>query len=173
MTTPIKSSWQLFIDKFIETGDHIMAYSAAYPGVTRKVAATKGKALLNRSEISREVDRIQSEKRRRIGELRDGELTASQKNGVLSEVELDLLLSQIARGDIRFPKMVIARDGSSVEVMIGPDISDRIAAIDKLYKRLGSYSPSRQDAFPKSDYAGWSNEQLEAELKRNMEILND
>jgi hypothetical protein len=61
-----------------------------------------------------------------------GEIEATIK----SDLELDLILSQLATNNIEVEEFI---QGTAVLRGITP--SEQIAAIDKLYKRRGSYAP--------------------------------
>lgn len=69
-----------------------------------------------------EVRAEESERQKLRSEARKNEI----QDQILTEIEIDLILSKIAKGEI---------EDSSV--------ADRISASDKLYKRKGSYAPTK------------------------------
>lgn len=73
---------------------------------------------------------------------RQGLLSESLKDEIqaqiLTETEIDLILSKIVTGDIKVEEYI---KGEPVIRDISP--SDIIAAADKLYKRKGSYAPTK------------------------------
>lgn len=74
------------------------------------------------------------EKQAAISESLKDEIQAQ----ILTEIEIDLILSKIVTGDIKVEEYI---KGEPVIRDVSP--SDIIAAADKLYKRKGSYAPAK------------------------------
>ncbi len=74
------------------------------------------------------------EKQAAISESLKDEIQAQ----ILTEIEIDLILSKIVTGDIKVEEYI---KGEPVIRDVYP--SDIIAAADKLYKRKGSYAPAK------------------------------
>lgn len=86
---------------------------------------------------------------------------------ILTSLERQVILSQIARGEIRLKKPMIVAGGSglgsSVEhVDVDPDWTDRKNAIAELNKMDGAYAPSKLEGTIKSevDFSKLSDEDL-------------
>lgn len=133
----MKPEWNLFIDNYVKTNDHIQSYQLAYPGVNRKSAATKGKALLQKSDIRDLILAVQRKKSELVTIAAETRLIDKAAN-IITESELDSILSQIVRREIKFKRIAIV-NGRAASIEIEPDAGEVLAAADKLYRRFGSF----------------------------------
>jgi len=137
----MKSQWKIFADFYLACSDHIAAAKAAYPKLKDdKVAATRGKQLLVNETISAYIQ----ERQIKIQEAKESELIRAAKAGVLSEIELDLFLSRIIKGE-EFDQISFTVKNDIVGALVKsasvkPGLSDRIKAAELLYRRFGSYA---------------------------------
>lgn len=138
----LKPEWQVFINEFMASNDHIAAYQAAYPGVNRKSAATKGKKLLQHETIKYVIDQRGQRKATLINEATDKEIIEAAKGRVLSESEVDAMLCDIIAGRLELFKPIVVQ-GRIVKVATVPNYQDRIQAAAQYYKRFGSYAPTQ------------------------------
>lgn len=142
MVSSPKAKHDIFIRKLIETGttaeNIIAAYHTAYPNCkSDKVAKSNGYKLLRIATIKKAIEQGLKEKARIIEEARKKELQALAKSEILSQFEVDTVLTEIITGEW-FKK-------NKVRVNAG----DVIAAIDKYNKRFGSYAAKKfEDVTP-------------------------
>lgn len=167
----IKIQWQVFVNEFIASGDHIGAYCKAYPGTSRKVASNKGKDLLRRPDISKIIEESNNRKQTLINQARDQEIINAAKNRTLSEVEVDGILCDIINGKSEVEKVMIIRN-VVVKVKVKPDHSEKIQAIDKYYRRFGSYAPEKHQTIP-DPLASKTTQELQDLLESKQKLLND
>lgn len=83
-----------------------------------------------------------------ISKIKDKNLLKKAKKEIISEIELDAILSGIARGTIIKKKTIpefnnITNKYTMVTIDEEPSHYERILAADKLYKRKGSYDALR------------------------------
>jgi hypothetical protein len=170
----MKPEWDTFIQDYLTTGDHIGAYLKAYPAVSRKTAATKGKALLTKAEVKSVINGFNERKTELITHVRDATIiSAATERNILTAMELDFVLSQIIRGELKNEKVIMSAGGKPVKVQVAPDMTERIAAIDKLYKRNGAYITDRRNPHDAPPLASKTLSELEAELAHYNELLHD
>jgi hypothetical protein len=67
-----------------------------------------------------------------------------RKSSIMTAIERQELLSQIAKGEIKLKKQIIV-GGEPFDVEHDPDISDRINAIKELNKIDGNYTPIKTE----------------------------
>ena len=92
----------------------------------------------------KEAKKIHSERNKQREEVRLSVTTETLKNelneAIISDLELEAILCQIASGNLKIAEIV---QGEAVLTDIKP--SDMVNAIDKLFKKRGSYAPTKQD----------------------------
>lgn len=88
----------------------------------------------------KEATQAQKSKEKVISEVRDKEIAEAAKNGVLSELELDLFLSAVVKGEESLDNLpFVTRDKNSVkQAPVKPNLLAKIKATELLYKRKGS-----------------------------------
>jgi hypothetical protein len=91
-----------------------------------------------------EAKTIHSERNKHKEEVRLSVTTETLKNAVneaiISDMELEAILCQIAQGNLKIAEIVA---GEAVLTDIRPN--DMVNAIDKLFKKRGTYAPTKQD----------------------------
>ena len=94
----------------------------------------------NELKEAREAIRLEMEAKECIRQAELSEQLKSEINAAIkSDLELDLILSQLAAGECLVEEYV---KGVAVIRNISP--LEQISAIDKLFKRRGSYAPLKQ-----------------------------
>ena len=94
----------------------------------------------NELKIAREAIKVEQDAKEKILQDNLSEQLKSEINAsIASDLELDLILSQIASGNLQVEEWV---RGDVILRNVVP--MEQIAAIDKLYKRRGSYAPLKQ-----------------------------
>jgi hypothetical protein len=171
MVKGIKAEWQLFINEYLASGDKIGAYLHAYPNTNRKVASNKANQLLKRPEIGKIIEERSNRKKTLINETRDAEIIQAAKTNVLSELEVDAELSKIINGTAEVEQIYIIRN-SPVRIKVKPNHSEKIQAIDKYYRRHGSYAPEKHQ-FPPDPLAQKSTEELKTLLQQTTSMLRE
>ncbi|WP_430897656.1 MULTISPECIES: terminase small subunit [unclassified Paraflavitalea] len=170
MSNRIKVEWQVFVNEYLASDDHIGAYQKAYPGSDRKLAATRGKRLLNVAAIQKVISESRNRKKTLVNEVRDKEIIEAAKGSVISELEVDKVLSQIITGKHQVERVFIIRN-QPIKIKVGPEHNDILSAIDKYYKRYGSYAPNKVSiADPFKDM---SDDELKALLKQKQAEIDD
>jgi hypothetical protein len=139
----MKSEWVTFIDNYIASQDHIGSYQKAYPGTSRKTAATKGKLLLARPDIGKKIAELQQRKSSIVETVREQAIREAAQSEVIAEMEVDAVLSKIIKGELEIEKVFFNRQGVPIKIKIKPDHSDILAAVDKFYRRFGAYKDDR------------------------------
>lgn len=168
----MNAKWERFIEEYITTSDHIAAYQNVYAGSSRKTAATKGLILLKKKEIAEQVISRQRTKQALIEQARNQKIKEQATDKILSELELDALMSQIATGTLEIDKVFIDRTGAAKSIKVKPDHSERINAMNALYRRYGSFTQDRKNPLdPKPD--SYSIEELTQILNKNLSLLKD
>jgi hypothetical protein len=81
-----------------------------------------------------------------LEEARNELITEEMRNSILSTIELDARLCAIIEGKLIAEKIVRNKDGNPTRISCLPSHRDIIYAIDKLYRRRGSYrKPGEKD----------------------------
>lgn len=94
----------------------------------------------NELKVARDAIRLEMEAKEAMLQAEMSEQLKSEINACIkSDLELDLILSQIATANIEIAEYV---KGEAITRGVTP--FEQIAAIDKLYKRRGSYAPLKQ-----------------------------
>lgn len=96
----------------------------------------------NELKVAREAIKAEQDAKEKI--LQDNlieQLKSEINASIKSDLELDLILSEIASGGCQVEEFV-----KGVAVIRNVQPMEQIAAIDKLYKRRGSYAPIKQAA---------------------------
>lgn len=140
----LKTSHQLFVGKYLETRSHIDSYLYAYPHVNRVTAATKGKALLKLPKIALLLKDVLRSGNQIIDDVRRDIITKAAAS-VMSETEIDEILSEIVRGRLLVKQKIQTKVGE-VEVERPPEHSDISRAAELLYKRKGSFAAEKTEA---------------------------
>lgn len=179
----MRDQWTLFINKYVETQDHITSYQHAYPPASRKTAATKGRELLKRDEIWNAIVLKQQYRASVITEAR-GVITAKDvhsmvdvlsENDIATELEMDIYLTKMMKGEILEERIFIV-GGVATKVKVAPDINTRINAMDKLYRRKGAYMNDRNNPRNPANQkppGTESLEELQIILEQNLKLLNE
>jgi len=87
-----------------------------------------------------EYESEMAEKERIRKENMPAEVKAEIMANIATETELDLILSKIAYGDVTVEEYI-----KGIAVVRGVTPTEQIAAIDKLYKRKGSYATIKNE----------------------------
>jgi len=143
----VKLEWIVFAQEYLASNDHIGAYMKAYKTDDRHNAATRGKTLLKHPAIQQLLREPIERKATLVNEIREEEIIKAAKDRVISEMEVDAVLCDIILGKQMVKKTFVLR-GQLVKVDTEPDHSERIAAIDKYYRRFGSYAPEKHAIEP-------------------------
>ena len=94
----------------------------------------------NELKVAREAIKVEQDAKESILQANLSEqLNAEINASIKSDLELDLILSEIASGGVQVEEYI---RGEAVIRNVAP--MEQIAAIDKLYKRRGSYAPLKQ-----------------------------
>lgn len=142
---------QVFIDQMILHNDAIKAYKAAYPNCKKDTTArVNSYKLLQITTIAAQIATGLEENRRVVHEARRKQLEKEAQENVISEAEVDAVLSKIITGEMEQEKKAVVynRDKGKFETVTyfeKPDATQRINAADKYYKRKGSYAPSKTE----------------------------
>ena len=145
-----------FAEHYAETRNGVFSAQKAYPNQSKKSAAVTATRLLKKIEIFQLVDKLETEKNRKVLQLENEYLDETKKK-TISDIETDYLLSQIVRGEVAFEKLFkvneyipayTSKDGKVIpaqsittfkKILCSPSIMDRINAANTLYKRKNSY----------------------------------
>jgi hypothetical protein len=73
-----------------------------------------------------------------IEEVRKEAIAKAAKEGIISDMELEAQLCKIAMGELEITKTVI-QNGEEKKIKCKPTPFDMVLAIDKLWKKRGSY----------------------------------
>lgn len=132
-----------------EASEMIAVYKACYPRCIKDTSARVAcYRMLQDSEIVAAIDKLKQEKEEQYKKARQKEIEKLAKEQVVTEVQLDAVLSQIALGNYRKTKKVLAFNKStslfhSADVVEQPDETAMIAAANLLYKRKGSFAEKK------------------------------
>jgi gamma-glutamylcyclotransferase (GGCT)/AIG2-like uncharacterized protein YtfP len=104
--------------------------------------------LLQDTELVAAIDKLKQEEESARKRARQREIETQARQQVVTEIELDAVLSNIATGKLVRKKKIVVynpveKKHQQVTVDIEPDENARIAAADKLYKRKGSYASKK------------------------------
>ena len=136
---------------FQERADFVKSYVAK--GKKRKEVLAKFVKKWQTSD--RTFDRVWKEANRQHSELQQEAKQAANKvyietaenaakEAIMSKIERQQILTQIARGEIPLKKPIVV-DKQIEEIEIVPDWMDRKAAIAELNKMDGDYAPTRNE----------------------------
>lgn len=143
-----KRKHKIFIEQLIIHGDQVKAYQAAYPKVSEVTARKNSYRLLQNANISAKVREGVEEKEQIIKRAQREEIERLARDQVISETQIDATLSSIITGSFRqFKKVVVwnpeKKVHQTITVEVAPDASDVVAAANLLFKRKGSFAPTR------------------------------
>lgn len=136
-----KASWTIFINHYMETGDHVGAYKKAYPQVKRNSAATRGKILLQRPEVAAKVKELAEAKEAVLKAERERLTKIAAQDGLLAEQDVDRMLCAIISGTHVTEKIFLDRGGNPIKIKVKPTLKEQQTAMDMYYKRFGKYPP--------------------------------
>lgn len=167
----MKGQWITFCDYYVINSDHIDAYMKAYPKCNNRAnASKKGLELLKKPQIKVYLDEAFARKKIIVDGARDQALKEAAQKNVLSEIEVDSILCKIIDGKHTAKKIFII-NRKPVKVDVTPDIGEQLDAIDKYYKRFGSYAPEKKQDVA-DPLAAKTNDELKASLNELRNILN-
>lgn len=132
-----------------QASEMITVYKACFPNcISDKSARSACYRMLQDVDIVIAIDKLKQEKEEQYKKARQKEIEKLAKEQVVTEVQLDAVLSQIALGNYRKTKKVLAFNKStsqfhSADVMEQPDETAMIAAANLLYKRKGSFAEKK------------------------------
>ncbi len=168
----MKAQWIIFADEYVIHSDHMTAYMKAYPNTKdRKTASTKGLELLKKPAVLSYIDDANRRKAIIIDGAREAALIKAAQKGIMSEIEVDKILCEIIAGTRKSTRLIVLK-GKIVKVDVVPEIAEQIQAIDKFYKRYGSYAPIKH-TLPPDPLTSKSDKELEEMLAKSKTILND
>lgn len=168
----MKATWLTFANEYLIDNDHIRAYQVAFPKITdRKVAATRGLALLRKPQIASYI-RDETERKKIIVEAaREKEIINAARKRIISETEVDAILCDIISGAHEVERVIIIR-GKPVRIKVKPEMQEKIQAINTYYKRFGSFAPEKSNT-PPDPLALKSNDELMEMLEETLKLLRD
>lgn len=170
----MKAQYLVFIDNYLVNNDHIASYALAYPGNNRKNCSTKGAKLLKNPEVRKMINERKTERDAIVAKVRQEQIQEIAKNQVASEFELDSIVTGIARGETLLEKIFVDRNGAAKSIKVKPDASDRLAAINMLYRRNGSFiQDKRNPDDKKDDFEKKSLSELKELLNKTLSQIND
>jgi hypothetical protein len=112
--------------------------------ILRKITENYGIGKSSVEKYIKEAKVIHSERNKQREEVRLSVTTEVLKNelneAILSDMELEAILCTIAKGNIEVEEII---RGQAVLRNVLP--SEQIGAIDKLFKKRGTYAPTKQD----------------------------
>lgn len=128
------------------------------PDIMRKIAPKCGKSKSTQDRWFAEAEKQYLENQNRLRPIKEKaeeeavyEATKEAiKTGILSKLERQKILSDIAKGDIPLSKYIVC-DGIIHEREIIPNWADRKAAIAELNKMDGEYAPIKTDITSKGN----------------------
>lgn len=143
-----------FIRNMIEYGHQdvpgmIRAYKEAYPACKKdETARTGGYRLIQDKDIVDAIDRGLKEKEEALKRARQKEIERIAREQVVSETEIDAVLSSIVTGSLKKKRSTIVYDRIDKNFKkytedVEPDEAARVAAANLLYKRKGSFAPTQ------------------------------
>lgn len=154
----IKGSIQAKRDRFIKemiNGGHesvpamIEAYKRAYITCKKDSTARVGAyALLQNPDIVAAIDRGIKEREEMLKKARQKEIDRIAKEQVITETQIDAVLSSIVTGSLKKKRSTIVYDRIDKNFKkytedVEPDEAARVAAANLLYKRKGSFAPTQ------------------------------
>jgi hypothetical protein len=112
--------------------------------ILRKITENYGIGKSSVEKYIKEAKVIHSERNKQREEVRLSVTTEVLKNelneAIISDMELEAILCTIAKGNIEVEEII---RGQAVLRNVLP--SEQIGAIDKLFKKRGTYAPTKQD----------------------------
>lgn len=112
--------------------------------ILRNITENYGVSISSVEKDIKEAKGTHSERNKQREEVRISVTTEALKNelneAIISDLELEAILCQIASGNLKIAEIV---QGEAVLTDIKP--SDMVNAIDKLFKKRGTYAPTKQD----------------------------
>lgn len=125
----------------------ISAYKKAYPLCQKDETARVGAyRLLQNDTIVQAIDKLKIEREDLIKKAQKEAIETIAREQILSQTQIESVLSLIASGKFRRKRVIAAVDVKSKTVVTGeieeaPTETDMIAASDKLLKIKGAYAP--------------------------------
>lgn len=125
------------------------AYKEAYPACKKdETARVGGYRLLQDKDIVEAIDRGLKEKEEALKRARQKEIERIAREQVVSEVQIDAVLSSIVAGTRKKKKSVVVYDRVDKNFKkytedVEPDETAIVAAANLLYKRKGSFAPTQ------------------------------
>ncbi|HKR03477.1 MAG TPA: hypothetical protein VJY62_02495 [Bacteroidia bacterium] len=129
----MKATHLAFANAYIKSPDHVTAYKAAFPHVSDKVAATKGKLLLKRDDVAKMITEEQAKKNALYDKFREEAIAKMAADDVASEHEIKKTLTNIIR------KKGAKLPGSDKTFI--PSYPDQIRAAEVLNSMCGYEAP--------------------------------
>lgn len=112
--------------------------------ILRKVTESYGISISSVEKDIKEAKTIHSERNKQREDVRLSVTTEALKNelneAIISDLELEAILCTIAQGNLQVEEII---RGEAVLRNVLP--SEQISAIDKLFKKRGTYAPTKQD----------------------------
>jgi hypothetical protein len=147
-----RRKWLRFAKLMVDVTDmngQVKAYRTVFPNCkTKNTAISNSYKLLKKPEVLEVIHKCRREKEEQIADAAKQERIRLAKLAVAHEFELDAVLSGIAmKRQTRKKQVPVYNPDKKVHEMIvieeEPSESDQIQAADKLYKRKGSYAPTK------------------------------
>lgn len=173
----VQAKRKIFIREMIAGGTEsvaamIIAYKKAYPTCKKdSTARVSAYNLLQNPDIVRQIDNGKREKEELIKRVQREEIERLAREQIVSQTQIEAVLSSIAMGKFRRKKVIAAVDVKSKKVITGeieeaPTETDMIAASDKLLKIKGAYS---KDNVVRHEVGDTFMELMKARAKRKKE----
>lgn len=127
----------------------ISAYKKAYPQCKSNESARVGAyRLLQNVTIVQAIDKGKQEREEQIKRAQHDELQRIAREQIVSQTQLEAVLSQIATGKFTRKRIIAAIDVKSgklikADVDESPTETDMISAADKLLRVKGAYAPEK------------------------------
>lgn len=127
----------------------IAAYKAVFTTCKKDTSARVNcYRLLQEPDFVAAIDKLKQEREDALKKARQKEIERIAKEQVVSEIQLDAVVSQIAMGTFKRKKIVTAFNKTAgtfhkAEIEEAPDETAMIAAANILYKRKGSFAPTQ------------------------------
>jgi phage terminase small subunit len=150
----IQAKKDMFIKLMIDGGyltvpGMIQSYKAAYPNCKKdETARVGGYRLLQDKNIVEAIDRGVKEKEEALKRARQKEIDRIAREQVVTEIQVDAVLSSIVTGSRKKKRSVVVYDrvdkAFKKHVLDEePDEAAIVAAANLLYKRKGSFAPTQ------------------------------
>lgn len=149
-----------FIKGFILSGDAPAAYKVAFKSKSRMIARKCAMRLLKRKDIQEVLQKEQADIKKITDEVRNKEIAAAAREGILSDLEIEIILCQIISSKFEYEEIMgykmitnpnienrekMPQVPAPIKIKRKPSPTEIKGAADLIFKKRGSFAPQGID----------------------------